>query len=54
MTFNLTRRKFLQSASLAAVALPLSKAVASESGIKPSPFEAKGSLKEETAVGGGL
>ena len=52
MAFNLTRRKFLQSASLAAVALPLSKAIASESGIKRSPYEPKGSLKDETVVGG--
>lgn len=52
MAFNLTRRKFLQSASLAAVALPLSRAIASESGVKRSPLEAKGSFKDETVVGG--
>jgi thiosulfate reductase/polysulfide reductase chain A len=52
MAFNITRRKFLQSASLAAVALPLSEAIASESGIKRSPLEPKGSLKDETVVGG--
>ncbi|TKB10348.1 molybdopterin-dependent oxidoreductase [Desulforhopalus sp. IMCC35007] len=52
MAFNLTRRKFLQSASLAAVALPLSDAIASETGIEPSPFEPKGTVKDETVVGG--
>ena len=52
MAFNLTRRKFLQSASLAAVALPLSEAIASESGIKRSALEAPGSLKDETVTGG--
>ncbi|MFW2367002.1 MAG: molybdopterin-containing oxidoreductase family protein [Desulforhopalus sp.] len=52
MAFNLTRRKFLQSASLAAVALPLSEAIASESGVTRSPLEAPGSLKDETVVGG--
>lgn len=43
---------FLQSASLAAVALPLSGAIASESGVTPSPLKAKGSLQDETVVGG--
>ena len=52
MAFNITRRKFLQSASLAAVAIPLSGAIASETGITRSPLEAKGSLKDETVVGG--
>jgi len=52
MAFNLTRRKFLQSASLAAVALPLSKAIASESGVTRSPFEPVGSLGDTTVVGG--
>ncbi len=52
MAFNITRRRFLQSASLAAVALPLSRAIASESGITRSPLEAKGSLKDTTVVGG--
>jgi thiosulfate reductase/polysulfide reductase chain A len=52
MAFNITRRKFLQSASLAAVALPLSSAIASESGVTRSPLEAKGSLQDETVVGG--
>jgi thiosulfate reductase/polysulfide reductase chain A len=52
MAFNITRRKFLQSASLAAVALPLSGAIASESGVTRSPLEAKGTLKDKTVVGG--
>ncbi len=52
MAFNLTRRKFLQSASLAAVALPLSEAISSESGVTRSPLEAKGTLKDDTVVGG--
>jgi thiosulfate reductase/polysulfide reductase chain A len=52
MAFNLTRRKFLQSASLAAVALPLSKAIASETGLERSPLEPVGSFKDETVVGG--
>jgi len=52
MAFKLSRRKFLQSASLAAVALPLSDVIASETGIKASPFEPKGTVKDETVVGG--
>jgi thiosulfate reductase/polysulfide reductase chain A len=52
MAFNLTRRKFLQSASLAAVALPLSKAIASETSLQPSPLEAPGTFKDQTVVGG--
>ncbi len=52
MAFNLTRRRFLQSASLAAVSIPLSKVVSAETGFVESPLEAKGSLKDETAVGG--
>ncbi len=52
MAFKLSRRKFLQSASLAAVALPLSDVIASETGIEASPFEPKGTVKDETVVGG--
>ncbi len=52
MAFNLTRRKFLQSASLAAVALPLSEVIASESGIQRSPLETPGSFQDKTVVGG--
>ena len=39
MAFNLTRRRFLQSASLAAVSIPLSKVVSAETGFTPSPLE---------------
>ena len=53
MAFNLTRRRFLQSASLAAVSIPLSKvASAKQVGFVPSPLEAKGTLAEKTATGG--
>jgi len=52
MAFKLSRRKFLQSASLAAVALPLSDVIASETGLEQSPFEPKGTVKDETVVGG--
>lgn len=52
MAFNLTRRKFLQSATLAAVAIPLSDVIASETSLKRSPLEAVGSFKDETVVGG--
>ncbi|WP_419174840.1 molybdopterin-containing oxidoreductase family protein [Desulfosediminicola sp.] len=52
MAFNLTRRRFLQSASLAAASIPLSKVVSAETGFVQSPLEPKGSLKEETATGG--
>lgn len=52
MAFNLTRRRFLQSASLAAVSIPLSKVVSADTGFEPSPFEPKGSFKEERVAGG--
>ena len=52
MAFNLTRREFLQSASLAAVALPLSKAIASESGVEHSPLEAPGTFNDRKVTGG--
>jgi thiosulfate reductase / polysulfide reductase chain A len=52
MAFKLSRRKFLQSASLAAVAIPLSDVIASETGIEASPFEPKGTVKDETVAGG--
>lgn len=52
MTFDLTRRKFLQSASLAAVALPLSKAIASEIGVERSQLEAPGTFTNKKVVGG--
>jgi thiosulfate reductase/polysulfide reductase chain A len=52
MAFKVSRRNFLQSASLAALSLPLAKVVSAKSGFTPSPLEAKGSLKEETVTGG--
>ena len=52
MAFNLTRREFLQTASLAAVALPLSKAIASESGVERSPLEAPGTFTDQKVTGG--
>lgn len=52
MAFNVTRRRFLQSASLAAVSIPLSKVVSAETSFTPSPLEAKGTLNEEKVAGG--
>ena len=52
MAFNVTRRRFLQSASLAAVSVPLAKVVSAETGFVESPLEAKGTQKDETVVGG--
>lgn len=52
MAFNLTRRRFLQSASLAAVSLPLAKVVSAETSFVESPLEPKGTLAEETVSGG--
>ena len=44
MAFKMTRRKFLQTASLAAATLPLSKVVLAESAFKPGKFAAPGSF----------
>lgn len=52
MAFNVTRRRFLQSASLAAVSVPLAKVVSAETGFVESPLEAKGTQKDETVAGG--
>lgn len=54
MAMNLTRRKFLKTASIAAASVPLSKVVAqAESGVVKAPVVAPGSFKEtQTAVGG--
>ncbi len=53
MAFNLTRRKFLQTASLAAAAVPLSKVVSAETGVaKKASLEAKGTMGDTTVVGG--
>lgn len=52
MAFNLTRRKFLQTASLAAASVPLSKVVTAEAGVAKSPFTPSGTMADETRVGG--
>lgn len=52
MAFKISRRTFLQSASVAALAIPLSKAVASETSMEPSPLEAPGTFKDEKVTGG--
>jgi len=52
MAFTVSRRSFLQSASLAAMSLPLAKVTFSATEKVPSSLEARGSLKEEAASGG--
>ena len=52
MNFKLSRRKFLQSTSLAALALPLAKLVSGQEGFVSSPLERGGSLAEEIVTGG--
>ncbi len=52
MAFNLTRRKFLQTASLAAASVPLSKVVSAETGVAKSSLEPKGTMGDTTVVGG--
>ncbi len=52
MVFKVSRRRFLQSASLAALSLPLAKVVSARDGFTPSPLESKGTLIEETVSGG--
>lgn len=52
MAFKITRRRFLQSASLAAASVPLAKVVTAETGFMESPLEAKGTNADETVVGG--
>ena len=52
MAFNLTRRKFLQTASLAAAAVPLSKVVSAETGVAKASLEPKGTMGDTTVVGG--
>ncbi len=52
MAFNLTRRKFLQTASLAAAAVPLSKVVSADTGVTKAPLDAKGTFGDQTVVGG--
>lgn len=52
MAFNLTRRKFLQTASLAAASVPLSKVVSASTGVTKSALDAKGTAGDKTVVGG--
>ncbi|MFV0438173.1 MAG: molybdopterin-dependent oxidoreductase [Desulfopila sp.] len=52
MAFNLTRRRLLQSASLAAVSISLADVVSAETTFIDSPLEAKGTLKDATVSGG--
>ncbi|MCX5871193.1 MAG: molybdopterin-dependent oxidoreductase [Deltaproteobacteria bacterium] len=52
MAFNLTRRKFLQTASLAAATIPLAKVVSAETGVAKVSLEPKGTMGDTTVVGG--
>ena len=53
MALNLTRRKFLQSASLAAASVPLAKVVTAKASVSKSAFTAPGSFAgTKTKVGG--
>ena len=53
MTLRVTRRKFLQTASLAAASVPLAKVVKAAPAVERSPFTAPGSFSQtKTAVGG--
>lgn len=53
MAFKVTRRKFLQTASIAAASVPLSKVATAKAGVAKSPFTAPGSFADtKTAVGG--
>jgi thiosulfate reductase/polysulfide reductase chain A len=52
MAFNLTRRKFLQTASLAAASVPLAHVVTAQAGVAKSPFTAVGTMADKTVVGG--
>ena len=52
MAFKLTRRKFLQSATLAAASIPLSKIACADNGMKTTPLIAKGTAGDKTVTGG--
>lgn len=55
MAMNLSRRKFLKAASIAAASVPLSKMVAqAETGLVKTPLVAPGSFKETQTVTGGI
>lgn len=52
MSFRITRRKLLQAASVTAISMGLPKMTKAEPGVVASALEAKGSLHDETVVGG--
>lgn len=54
MSFKVTRRKFLQTASLAAATLPLAKVVSAETGFVRDPFTPPGSFDGTQTVTGGV
>jgi len=54
MAFNLTRRKFLQAASVTAAAVPLARVVSADSGFVRKPFTAPGSFADTRTVHGGV
>ena len=54
MSFKVTRRKFLQTASLAAASIPLSKVASAETGFVRKPFTAPGSFAGTQTVTGGI
>ena len=52
MAFKLSRRKFLQSATLAAASIPLSKVIPAQSGMMSTPLVSPGTAGDETVTGG--
>ncbi|MBU4260650.1 MAG: molybdopterin-dependent oxidoreductase [Proteobacteria bacterium] len=54
MSFKVTRRKFLQTASIAAATLPLAKVVSAETGFVRDPFTPPGSFEGTQTVTGGV
>ncbi len=53
MAFKVTRRKFLQTASIAAASVPLSKVATAKAGVSKSPFTSPGAFADsERKVGG--
>ncbi|MCB2184557.1 MAG: molybdopterin-dependent oxidoreductase [Desulfobulbaceae bacterium] len=54
MSLKVTRRKFLQTASLAAASVPLAKVVSAENGFVRKPFTPPGSSAGTTTVTGGI
>jgi thiosulfate reductase/polysulfide reductase chain A len=54
MGLNLTRRKFLQSATLAAAAVPLARVAPAQASFVPGQFAAPGSFAEIKTVAGGV